>query len=135
MTLNKGVVEAMEVKSDRQTTLKIDGKFYGAFNRHHETAKAIKVGDTVSYAFVVNGKYNNLEALSLLSAGNGAAITGVAGGAGGASPREYVTKDESVLVSYAKDVMIGGITKDPKEAVALVMALVDIVHDYTRPTK
>ena len=79
-------------------------------------------GDSVDYTFELKGKYPRFT--SLVKTTSGAApspsLTAIPQG----RPTEFITREESVLVSYAKDMMIANKDMAPGQAVDAIMELV-----------
>lgn len=124
----QGVIQSIETrdgKFGKYTNVSIDGSKITAYKSLHNIAMTLSVGDAVDYAYEVKGEYKNFTALS--KAASGAAPTGNTDVLRGSRPPEFITRDESVLVSYAKDMMVAHPDMTPGQAVDAVMELVSRV--------
>lgn len=102
----------------------IEGVKYGAFGKAYEALREIPEGAQVEYEGKDNGQYKNLVTVKMLSA----PALGAGPSSKGPDPR-----DLSVYTSYAKDLMMNGVTKDPQEAVDFVFLMKEAVSKYLSP--
>ncbi len=105
------------------SSVMVNGEEISAFNSHHEVARSLAAGDPVEYTYEIKGKYKQFSSLK-----RGAAAVSAAGMQGGTPKvREFITRDESVLVSYAKDLIAAQPDFTPELAVNTVMDIVQRV--------
>ncbi len=103
------------------TVIEVDGHEITAFNAFHETARTLSPGDPIEFSFELKGKYKRFTSLR-----RGTASVTAAGVSGSPSPvrepikAEFLTREESILASYAKDLLGAGIASTPEGAVATV---------------
>jgi hypothetical protein len=117
-----GVIQTIITKdgaNGKFNQLTINGTVYGAFGKQFDATRAFKAGDTVDFTFTSKGKYNNLESIKLVTAAAPSAP-------GSNSSGEFVTKEQSVLLSYAKDLVVSDPDKfTPSVAVDVVFSMID----------
>ncbi len=138
MDLNKGTITSYEIvqgAKGKYTSLQIDGKPFKAFGKFHDAASKMKVGDVVSFAFEVNGKWQNLQALSLLHSREEVAAAPPSAG----PPAWQLGMPESMFLSYVKDLMAARVDLTPTDAVTLMILTLDEVRSQVaaraaRPT-
>lgn len=115
-----GVIQTIITKdgaNGKFNQLTINGTVYGAFGKHYDETRAFKAGDSVDFTFTSKGKYNNLESIKLVTAAP-------PGAPGSNSSGEFLTKEQGVIVSYAKDLVVSG-SFTPDQALDTVFQLID----------
>ncbi len=119
----QGVITALRVmdgKVSKFSNITVNGQTASAFGDLHQAAVNMKEGDTINYEIVQKGKYFNFSSLSL--AATGAAV--VQHQSAHRQQQEFLSKEEGVITSYAKDLLVGGISATPEAAVEMVFSLI-----------
>ena len=126
-----GIVQSVDEKTGQYgkfSEVTIDGRAITAFKEFHTTASRLLAGDSVSYSFELKGKYPRFTSLAKSTGDPAPEVSLTPGGfKQAAKPAEFITRDESVLVSYAKDIMIAKPDLAPSQAVDAIMELVALV--------
>lgn len=123
-----GIVTSVVTKESqfgKFSEVTIDGRAISAFKDFHNTAVTLAAGDSVDYSFELKGKYPRFTSLSK-TASSGAPASALGNFKREVMP-EFMTRDQSVLVSYAKDLMVANSDMTPGQAVDAVMELVALV--------
>ncbi len=113
-------LQVLDGKFGKFTSIEINGQKITAYNQWHDAATNMKQGDTVEYDTVQKGQYFNFSLLKLVSAGAAPAAAESAS----RSRQDFLSKEEGVITSYAKDLLVGGLTAEPDKAVDMVFALI-----------
>ncbi len=124
-----GIVTYVEEKNGQYgkfSEVTIDGRQITAFKEHHTVASQLSSGDAVDYSFELKGKYARFTMLKKTTGGS-APVVGNVDVLKGSRPPEFITRDESVLVSYAKDLMVARPDMATQQAVDCIMELVALV--------
>lgn len=103
----------------------IDGNEYSAFNSHHETVRTLSPGDQVEFAFDTKGKYKHLSSIKRTSGVSAAGVSAAV--VQPTANREFLTRDESMITSYAKDLMAHQADMTPELAVNSVFEIIRLV--------
>ena len=123
----QGTISRIQIKDGKfgkYSDLEINGEQITAYKGHHEAATQMAEGDTVEYAYELkNGKYKNFTMLKKL--GSGAVSVAVTQ----AAKRFEVSRDESMFISYAKDLMVAGKAETPEIAMATIFELLKAAKD------
>ena len=126
MEFQKGVIQEVFIGNKGTEkefgSLTIDGKKFSGRYKILETIRKLQPGDQVAYSYEINGQYHNLKSLSLLSSPAHTVVAGPATAQASAAPPSItVSRDESVLLSYAKDFIIAHeFTLSPQDAAKMV---------------
>ena len=118
-----GIVQSVMTKESQYgkfSEVTIDSRQISAFKEHHQVAVTLSAGDSVEYSFEMKGKYPRFTQLVKTTAGAAAQATSHQP----SRPTEFITRDESVLVSYAKDMLVANKDMAPSQAVDAIMELV-----------
>lgn len=121
--MSNGVINTIITKdgaNGKFNQLTINGTVYGAFGKHFEETRAFKAGDTVDFTFTSKGKYNNLESIKLVTAAP-------PGQANANTSGEYLTKEQGVIVSYIKDLIVSG--SSPEAAIDAIFSVIAKVKE------
>ena len=141
MDILRGTVDKIvhrEGAKKKFSVLTIGGKDMHAFDWHYLTAQGIKVGDQVAYAFEIDGTWTTIKALTIQKKAEEVALAGAPGKASGpftveafvptVEPKWQLGMPESMFISYAKDLLVGGVTADSAAAVKIMFDLMDAVR-------
>ena len=118
-------LQVLEGKYGKFTNIEIGGDKITAYNAFHQTAVGLAEGDTVEYSYEMKGQYKNFTVLKKISGGAAAVTQAVA-------QRDSMSKDESMIVSYAKDLMVAGKAETPDLAVATIFELLKAAREGLR---
>ena len=119
------LVTGKEGQYGKFSEVKIDNRDITAFKEFHNVAVTLSPGDSVEYSFELKGKYPRFTSLTKLTGGS---VSSPSQGTSSPSrPSEFITRDESVLVSYAKDIFLSDRELTTSDAVNAVMEMVALV--------